>query len=157
MGVAADGLRLRLPRFPGLDAPADRRRRVRLGSTGSRRLDAGSGHRMKAYRAWFYAAAAYNLVWGLAVCLFPGELMRLAGLDAPRYPALIQVIGMLVGVYAYGYWLLARDPLRYANLVWLGLLGKTLGPLGFLWATLRGELPLAFGWTILLNDLIWWP
>jgi len=25
----------------------------------------------------------------------------------------VQVIGMMVGVYAYGYYLLARDPARY--------------------------------------------
>jgi hypothetical protein len=41
--------------------------------------------------------------------------------------------------------------------VLIGLLGKVLGPLGFVWAMASGQLPLAFGWTILGNDLIWWP
>ena len=32
----------------------------------------------------------------------------------------------------------------------------TEGPIGFAVALFRGELPLAFGATILMNDLIWW-
>jgi hypothetical protein len=36
------------------------------------------------------------------------------------------------------------------------LLGKVLGPLGFIWSVGTAALPLAFGWTILTNDLIWW-
>jgi len=38
-----------------------------------------------------------------------------------------------------------------------GLLGKLLGPLGFVWAVANDDIPQAFGWTILTNDLIWWP
>src|SRR5262249_23112701 len=30
------------------------------------------------------------------------------------------------------------------------------GPLGFLNAALRGELPWVAGWTVVTNDLIWW-
>ena len=65
------------------------------------------------YRRWFYAAAIYNLVWGTAVVLFPWTVLRLAGLSAPGAVPLVQVMGMMVGVYAYGYYLLAREPKRY--------------------------------------------
>ena len=41
--------------------------------------------------------------------------------------------------------------------VLVGLLGKVLGPIGFLEAATTGALPWRFGWTILTNDLIWWP
>jgi hypothetical protein len=64
---------------------------------------------------------------------------------------------MVVGVFAYGYWLLARDPVRYCGVVWIGLAGKVLGPLGFVWYAVSGVLPWSFGATILLNDLVWWP
>ena len=37
------------------------------------------------------------------------------------------------------------------------MLGKLLGPLGFLCAAASGALPLAFGLVILTNDVIWWP
>ena len=64
---------------------------------------------------------------------------------------------MLVGVYAIGYYLLARDPLRYAGLIWVALAGKTLGPVGFVYYAIAGILPWKFGWTCVLNDIIWWP
>ena len=38
----------------------------------------------------------------------------------------------------------------------VGLLGKILGPIGFVDAVWRGVFPLAFGVNILTNDLIWW-
>jgi hypothetical protein len=112
---------------------------------------------VRAYRIWFQAAAFYNLLWGGLVVFFPVEFCRLLGLGRPEHPALVQVLGMVVGVFAFGYYLLAKDPVRYGPIVWIGLAGKVFGPIGFLIAALRGELPWSFGWTILTNDLIWWP
>jgi hypothetical protein len=109
------------------------------------------------YRRWFYAAAAYNLLWGGAVVGFPHALLRMAGIGDPGAVPLAQVIGMMVGVYAYGYYLLAHDPVRYAQLIWIGLAGKTLGPIGYVFAAATGSLPWTFGWVIVFNDLIWWP
>jgi hypothetical protein len=112
---------------------------------------------LRVYRAWFYAAAAYNLAWGITVVVWPAAFMRLTGLDVPRGAPLVQVMGMMVGVYAYGYFLMAREPRRYAGFIWIALAGKTLGPLGFLYAAMAGTLPWSFGWVCLFNDLIWWP
>jgi hypothetical protein len=109
------------------------------------------------YRRWFYAAAIYNAVWGSLVAVFPDPLLRIAGLIDPGALPLVRVIGMMVGVYAYGYYLLARDPRRYAGLIWIGLAGKTFGPLGFLYSAATGALPWSFGWVCVFNDLIWWP
>jgi hypothetical protein len=111
----------------------------------------------RSYRAWFYAAAIYNATWGTAVILFPGTLLEIARMDAPGSVPLVQVIGMMVGVYAYGYYLLARDPLRYAGFIWIALAGKTLGPLGLVYSAWTGALPWSFGWICLFNDLVWWP
>ena len=111
----------------------------------------------RAYRAWFYAAAAYNVLWGAAVVVYPGALLRLAGVADPRAVPLAGVIGMMVGVYGYGYYLLARDPQRYAAFIWIGLAGKTFGPIGFLYSAATGTLPWTFAWVCLFNDVIWWP
>ena len=111
----------------------------------------------RVYRRWFYAAAIYNAVWGIAVVMFPGTLLHLAGMSAPDALPLVQVVGMMVGVYAYGYYLLARQPKRYSGLVWIGLAGKTFGPVGFLYSAMTGTLPWTFGWVCLFNDVIWWP
>lgn len=109
------------------------------------------------YKPWFYAAAIYNALWGALVVIWPHALFDLLGIPRTNYPALFQSIGMIVGVYALGYWLIARDPARFGPLVYIGLLGKIFGPIGFLIAALRGELPWSFGWINVMNDLIWLP
>jgi hypothetical protein len=93
-------------------------------------------------RRWLYAAAAYNALWGIGVVVFAGAVAW-------------KCVGMLVACYAPGYWLAARRPLP--ELVAVGLLGKVVGPIGFVWAAATGRLALQFGFTILTNDLIWWP
>jgi len=103
-----------------------------------------------------WAAAAYNLLWGAAVILAPNLWFQIAGMELPRYPEIWQCVGMIVGVYGVGYAIAARDPFRHWPMVLVGLLGKVLGPIGFLSAVLRGALPWSWGLMILTNDLIWW-
>lgn len=102
------------------------------------------------------AAGIYNLCWGAVVVLFPAALFRFAGMDLPRYPQFWQCVGMIVGVYGIGYLIAATDPLRHWPITLVGLLGKILGPIGFAGAVVSAELPLAFGATIITNDVIWW-
>jgi hypothetical protein len=109
------------------------------------------------YRGWFYAAAIYNAVWGTWTVLFPNAYFDLIGMDRPVPAALWQVVGMCIAVYAPAYWWMGRHPGRFRNFIIVALLGKTLGPLGFVFSFLSGQLPLAFAWTLLTNDLLWWP
>jgi hypothetical protein len=102
------------------------------------------------------AAGIYNLLWGAAVILYPSALFRFAQMELPRYPQIWQCVGMIVGVYGIGYLIAASDPLRHWPIVLVGFLGKVFGPIGFVGALVRGDLPLAFGVTIISNDLIWW-
>jgi hypothetical protein len=109
------------------------------------------------YRTVFYAAAAYNVVWGAVVTLFPGLFFRVFGLPPINYPFLMSGIGMFVAVYGYGYWAVAREPRRYPQLVVVGLLGKTLGPVGWAWNVWLGTIPARTLWTNVFNDLVWIP
>lgn len=63
---------------------------------------------------------------------------------------------MLVGVYGVAYLVAATDPFRHWAVVLAGFLGKVLGPLGFIYAAAKGELPWRFGAVNLTNDLVWW-
>jgi hypothetical protein len=89
--------------------------------------------------------------------LLPGSAFELAGLDQPNYPEIWQCVGMIVGVYGIGYAIAARDPIRHWPIVFVGLLGKILGPIGFLAAVLQDRVPIEAGLIIVTNDLIWWP
>ena len=101
-------------------------------------------------------AGIYNLLWGAAIVALPVSwTVGWTGVEVGN-PAFWRCVGMIVGVYGVGYLCAARAPLRHWPIVLVGLLGKVLGPIGFLWGALRGELPWAMGVHNLTNDLIWW-
>ena len=106
---------------------------------------------------WLIAAfGTYNIVWGAFAILAPTLPFTWAGMEPPRYPALWQCIGMIVGVYGVGYAVAAGNPFRHWPIVLVGLLGKIFGPMGYVWAAAQGQLPWIGGLTILTNDLVWW-
>lgn len=102
------------------------------------------------------AAAAYNLLWGAFVVLFPSAMFRWLDMPLPNYPQLWQCIGMIVGVYGIGYAIAAFDPARHWPIVLVGFLGKIFGPLGMAQALWTGALPWAFAINCVTNDLVWW-
>ena len=118
----------------------------------------------RVYKAWFWAATAYNLVWGTVVGLDPGLMLGWMGMmpaqqaaSGPLPAILAACIGMFVGVYAIGYLCVALDPERFWPFAFLGLCGKILGPLGWVLHHWLGHLPWHSLWVNVFNDLIWWP
>src|SRR5919199_219847 len=107
--------------------------------------------------AAFRAAAAYNILWGAAVVLFPNLPFELLRVPPVNYPFLMSGIGMFVALYGYGYWVVSRELRRYPQLVVIGFLGKTLGPIGWLVTVWRGEIPARTLLVNVFNDLVWLP
>lgn len=107
------------------------------------------------YKPWFYAAALYNLIWGSLTILFPHLVFDLIGMERPLHLSLWRVVGMFVLVYALAYWWAARRPVYFRHFILIGFLGKVLGTVGYVLAAATGQLPVSFGWMILLNDVIW--
>ena len=110
--------------------------------------------RLRRFRPLLYAAALYNLAWGCAAVFAPGFLVALAGLPE-RSAVLVQGLGLLLLVYAPGFFWAARHPERHAHLVAIALLGKSLAVVGFLWSAGIGTLAPAFGATVVSNDAMW--
>ncbi len=105
----------------------------------------------------FRLAAVYNLSWGVATVLFPNLFFQIFSLPPSNYPFVMSGLGMCIGLYGYGYWVVARDLRRYPQLVIIGFLGKALGPVGWAWMVISGSLPLRTMWTNVFNDFIWLP
>lgn len=101
-------------------------------------------------------AAAYNLLWGAWVILFPEHFFQLTGMAVPNQLMIWQGMGMVIGVYGLGYWWASYDAVRHWPIVAVGFLGKLLGPLGFVYNYAQDIVPAAFGYTLITNDLIWW-
>ncbi len=103
------------------------------------------------------AAGVYNMLWGSFAMLAPAISLRLGGLPSAEVVHPIwQCLGMVIGVYGVGYWISARDPYRHWLIIFVGLLGKVLGPIGYVFSVMRGTLPVEGMRTLLTNDLIWW-
>lgn len=100
-------------------------------------------------------AAVYNLIWGAWVVLFPQQFFEWTGMDPINHELVWQGMGMVIGVYGFGYWWAAQNPLVHWPIVAVGLLGKIFGPLGFLINYLSGEVPFEFIYTLFTNDFIW--
>ena len=119
-------------------------------------IEAATTHGQRWMRPVLWAAALYNLLFGAIVVIFPALLFRWAGLPLPNYPEIWQCLGMVIGVYGIGYAIAATNPRRHWPIVLVGLLGKILGPIGFLHAAMLGRLPWKAGWMNVFNDLVWW-
>ena len=112
---------------------------------------------MKKYHSFFLKLAAfYNIFWGAWIVLFPLQIFQMTGMKPPLYPEIWQCVGMIVGVYGIGYYLASKNPEVHWPIVLVGLIGKVLGPIGFLNALILERFSPLFGWVILTNDLIWW-
>ncbi|MGP0567182.1 MULTISPECIES: hypothetical protein [unclassified Nitrospina] len=63
-------------------------------------------------------AGVYNVIWGGIAILFPIQSFKILGMPPPIYPQLWQCIGMIVGVYGLGYWIVdsVGKPLIETNL-----------------------------------------
>ena len=99
-------------------------------------------------------AAIYNAVWGMVISIYPQIILF-------DYPStnftliLLRCIGMLVGTYGLAYYFASRNLIQYWPLIFVGFVGKVLGPIGSAYYIIKDELTIRFLYVNLLNDLIW--
>ena len=84
------------------------------------------GEVSRGWRSFFWVATAFNMLVGIGAMLSPE-----ASIDA-------RIVGLLVFSFGVVYLQVARDPLRYAPVLWAGVLGK-LGVVGLLGPGALGE------------------
>src|SRR2546422_8105014 len=114
------------------------------------------GNRAAYSRMVFGLAATSNLAFGLWTGLAPDTFFDLFHLRQPLYPAIWSCLGMVVGTYGLGYAYAALRLERAAPFIVIGLIGKVLGPIGWVLTVRSGEWPLRTFPLVLFNDLVWW-
>ena len=115
-----------------------------------------SPYRARLYRLIFAAAAVYNVAFGLWAAVRPLSFFELFDLKPPAYPAIWACLGMVIGLYGLGYGYAARRLNRAAPFIAIGLIGKLIGPAGWILTVTSGEWPVRTLTLILFNDAIWW-
>lgn len=112
--------------------------------------------RRRFHRIVFALAGAYNLAWGAYSAADPQWLFRFANMPLSNYPEIFACLGMVVGIYGFLYWEVARVPERGFLIAAVGLLGKVLGPIGLVQLIASGAWPLKSAILCVTNDFIWW-
>jgi hypothetical protein len=112
--------------------------------------------RRRFHRVVFLAAGIYNLGWGVFSAVDPQWLFRFADMPLANYPEIFACLGMVIGLYGILYLEVARVPESGWLLAAVGLLGKLLGPIGWLTLVGSGRWPLQTLVLCLTNDVIWW-
>src|SRR5262245_16087863 len=108
------------------------------------------------YRLIFGLAALYNLSFGLWTGLAPYAFFNLLQLRRPLYPSIWSCLGMVVGTYGLAYAYAALRLERAWPLIAIGLVGKVLGPIGWVLTVRSGEWPVRTFSLVLFNDIVWW-
>jgi hypothetical protein len=112
--------------------------------------------RRRFHRSVFIAAGLYNMGWGLWSISDPQWLFRFTGMPLANDPAIFACLGMVIGLYGILYLEVARVPERGWLIAAVGLLGKTLGPIGMVRLIMTGAWPQSAFVLCLTNDVIWW-
>jgi small multidrug resistance pump len=108
------------------------------------------------YRGVFISAGLYNICWGVFSIIQPQWLFDFADMPRQNYPEVFQCLAMVVGLYGFLYIEVARDLRKGRKIVFIGLIGKVVGPCGWLFLVATGRWPLKTGILCLMNDLLWW-
>ncbi len=97
-------------------------------------------------------AALYNILWGAWQIVAPLSFFDVMGMEPINHAMVWQGMGMVIGVYGLAYFWASFDYIRHWPIVAVGLLGKVLGPVGYV----ISDAPASFGYTLITNDLAWW-
>ncbi|MFB9720560.1 hypothetical protein [Planobispora longispora] len=112
--------------------------------------------RRRLHRSVFVAAGVYNIAWGSYAAVDPQWLFRFAGMTPQNHPQIFMTLGMVLGLYGVLYLDVALRPAHGFLVAAVGLAGKILGPLGWLWLVTTGRWPASTGILVITNDLVWW-
>jgi hypothetical protein len=98
-------------------------------------------------------AGLYHIAAGLACIAVPDLLFGLLGLPNPGF--VVRGLGFMVLLFGLIYVEVPRT--KNSRLIRIAVVGKFVGPLGWLWGSLLGEFPPQALWTPLFHDMVWWP
>ncbi len=107
------------------------------------------------YLLWF--VGAYNILAGIGMIVFYHEGFRFLDVPKPELMLPLQIVGVLVGLFGVGYWLVAWNPLENRNILTLGFFSKFLGSILGVSYVVAGKLPLMFLVVLFFADIMYLP
>jgi hypothetical protein len=103
-------------------------------------------------RLLFTVAAIFNAVVGLGMLLTYGLLAPRLGFP-PQPTVWMHIVALIVLVFGYAYWRIAKDPVRFREYVVLGIVGKLAFVIAIYGHFLAGDATAALA-VLVTGDLI---
>jgi small multidrug resistance pump len=99
--------------------------------------------------------AVFNVLAGLSMLANYHDTYKLIGMNKPDIHFPIQLVGILVGLFGVGYYLVAKNPIENRNILLLGFWSKLLGSCLGMTYVLMGRLPWTFVLVFFFADIIY--
>src|SRR5579871_4616041 len=99
--------------------------------------------------------AAFNVGAGLFMLIGYHETYQIIGMDKPDRSFPIQLVGILVGLFGVGYYLVLKNPIENRAVLALGFWSKFLGSCLGTGYVVLGKLPLQFVAVYFFADVIY--
>lgn len=107
------------------------------------------------YLLWF--VGGYNILAGVGMICFYHEGFKFLGIPKPELMLPLQLVGVLVGLFGVGYWLVAWSPVENRNILALGFASKALGSALGVGYVAAGRMPLVFLPVLFFADIVYLP
>ena len=85
------------------------------------------------------------LIWGMFIIGWPGPSSLAYGFAQPPTELFLwQGTGLVITLFGIGYAIASTDPRQHWVIILIGLLSKSLGPIGMVWSVNQGDVSTAF-------------
>ncbi len=96
------------------------------------------------------------LIWGVFIIVWPERSSFAYGFSQPPAELFLwQGMGSVIVLFGVGYAIASRRPSQHWVIILIGLLSKSLGPIGMAWSVHQGAVSSRVLYLIPINDLIW--
>ena len=107
-------------------------------------------------RVALLVAGLQCLIWGVFIILWPERSSLAYGFAQPPTELFLwQGMGLVIVLFGIGYAIASRNPSQHWAIILIGLLSKSLGPIGMAWSVRQGDVSSRVLYLIPINDLIW--
>ena len=107
-------------------------------------------------RITLLVAGLQCLIWGVFIIAWPERSSLVYGFSQPPTELFLwQGMGLVIVLFGLGYAIASRNPSQHWVIILIGLLSKSLGPIGMAWCVNQGEVSSRVLYLIPINDLIW--
>ncbi|MES1213358.1 MAG: hypothetical protein ABUL64_02120 [Singulisphaera sp.] len=97
----------------------------------------------------------YNILAGIGMMVFYHEGFRFLDVPKPELMLPLQLVGVMVGLFGVGYWMVAWNPVENRNVLTLGFFSKFLGSILGIAYVAVGKLPLLFLPILFFADIVY--